>query len=298
MKTLSHTFLFMSLIAGLFAAPTMAKISIVSSTTDLASIARLIGGDLVDVQSICAGAADPHFVEVLPSYMIKVKKARIYLKVGLDLDRWADQIIDGSRNGKIVVVDCAQRIAPANVPTGKVDASMGDIHPQGNPHYWLAPENGIIIAEDITNALIRVDSDNAGAYKAGLQHFKQTLAEYEPVWKALAATLAGQPIVTYHDTWPYFANAFGIEIAGFVEPKPGVEPTPSHTATLVKMIKARDIHVIGIEPYFSRRTPDTISRETGARVVTLPPSVGGAPGANDYFSLFDVLLKTLRDSSR
>jgi ABC-type Zn uptake system ZnuABC Zn-binding protein ZnuA len=240
------------------------RVKIVASTTDLASIAKIVGGDLVDVTSIAKGKSDPHYVEVLPSYMIKVKRADVYLKVGLDLDRWAQKIIDGSRNDAVVVVDCSARIQPLNVPTQKVDASMGDVHPQGNPHYWLDPANGLIVAEMIVEALITVDG-----------------------------ALRGLEIVTYHDSWPYFSNAFGLEVVGFVQPKPGIEPTPSHTAEIVDLVKARGVRVIGIEPYFSRRAPETIARASQARVVGLPPSVGGAEGADDYFSLFDTLISTL-----
>jgi zinc/manganese transport system substrate-binding protein len=289
MKTLI-TVLFM-LAASATAAP--ARINVVTSTSDLASIATLIGGDLVDVTSLAAGNADPHFVEVLPSYMIKVKKARVYLRAGLDLDRWALPIIDGSRNASLLVVDCSRDIKPSNVPTGKVDASMGDIHPQGNPHYWLDPDNGVIIATRIAEALTSVDARNAATYQAGLERFKAEIERRKVLWQEKARPLANVEIITFHDTWPYFSRAFGVNVVGWVEPLPGIEPTPSHTAGLIEMIKARGIRVIGVEPYKSHRTPEAIARATGARIVDLPPSVGGAPGADDYYALFDVLLDRL-----
>jgi ABC-type Zn uptake system ZnuABC Zn-binding protein ZnuA len=269
------------------------RVKIVASTTDLASIAKIVGGDLVDVTSIAKGKSDPHYVEVLPSYMIKVKRADVYLKVGLDLDRWAQKIIDGSRNDAVVVVDCSARIQPLNVPTQKVDASMGDVHPQGNPHYWLDPANGLIVAEMIVEALITVDGDNSSHYESGLASFRSKLDAKRSEWGQTAVALRGLEIVTYHDSWPYFSNAFGLEVVGFVQPKPGIEPTPSHTAKIVDLVKARGVRVIGIEPYFSRRAPETIARASQARVVGLPPSVGGAEGADDYFSLFDTLISTL-----
>lgn len=275
-----------------------AKVAVVASTSDLASITTLIGGDLVDVTPLAAGGSDPHFVEVLPSYMIKVKKARLYLRAGLDLDRWALPIIDGSRNASLVIVDCSANIAPLNAPTGKVDASMGDVHPQGNPHYWLDPDNGVIIATDIEQALERIDAANAAAYRAGLERFKGEIERRKAAWREKAAPLAQVEIVTFHDTWPYFCRAFGLKVAGFVEPLPGIEPTPSHTASLIELIKARNIRMIGVEPYKSHRTPDAIARATGAKVVNLPPSVGGAPGADDYYALFDVLLERLREGAR
>jgi len=270
-----------------------ATVRVVASSTNLASITKFVGGDLVEVSSIARGTADPHFVEVLPSYMIKVKRAQLYLKVGLDLDRWADKIIDGSRNGKLLIVDCSQGIVPLNVPVGGVDASMGDIHPGGNPHYWLDPRNGEIMAATIRDALSRLDPEHAEEYRAGQERFVSLLRAKEREWALVTERLRGMEIVTYHDTWPYFSRAFGVSVAGFVEPKPGIEPTPSHTANLVELINARGIQVIGLEPYYSTRTPDSIANATGARVVVLPPSVNGADGADDYLTLFDVLLRTL-----
>jgi ABC-type Zn uptake system ZnuABC Zn-binding protein ZnuA len=274
------------------------KLNVVTSTTDLASITRLIGGDAVDVTSIARGTADPHFVEVLPSYMLRVQKAKLYLKLGLDIDRWAAPIIDGSRNGKLVVVDCSKHIQPLEVPTGKVDASMGDLHPRGNPHYWLDPDNGALIAKTIAEALSGVDPAHAAAYQAHLDSFNSELAARKARWAASARALDGLRIVTYHNTWPYFSRAFGVDVVEFVEPLPGIEPTPSHTAQVIDLMKGQNIRVIGVEPYFSRRTPDTIARATGAEIVDLPTSVGGAPGADDYFSLFDVLIERLSAAGR
>ena len=146
-----------------------AKVNVVTSTTDLASIAKMVGGDAVEVTSIARGTSDPHFVEVLPSYMVRVQKANVYFKLGMDIDRWAAPIIDGSRNGKLVVVDCSKNIVPLEVPTGKVDASMGDIHTRGNPHYWLDPDNGAVVAETIADALASVDPGNSSMYHANLE---------------------------------------------------------------------------------------------------------------------------------
>ena len=270
-----------------------AEIRIVASTSDIASIAEDIGGALIKVDYICKGRSNPHSVEVLPSYMIKVARAHLYLKVGLELDFWADPIIDGSRNGKLVIVDCSKGIKPLEVPTEKVDASMGDVHAQGNPHYWLDPNNGFQIATNILNGLIQVDPVNSQAYRAGYEQFKSTLAEKIEEWHKRAIPIQGKQIVTFHNSWPYFAGAFGMEVVGFVEPKPGIEPTPSHTAELIGFIKALNISIIGMEPYFSDRVPLSIATATGAKVVILPPSVGGVANIDNYFDLFDYLIETL-----
>jgi ABC-type Zn uptake system ZnuABC Zn-binding protein ZnuA len=291
-------FTFVFILAALAAGNAAAKVNVVTSTTDLASIAQAIGGDAVEVSSIARGSSDPHFVEVLPSYMVRVKKARVYLMVGMDLDRWAFPIIDGSRNGNLLVVDCSKDIPPLEVPTRKVDASMGDIHPRGNPHYWLDPDNGVVIASTIADALTQVDPENAGRYRSGLERFQVTVQDKKAQWAADATALRGLEIFTFHNSWPYFCRAFGIEVAGFVEPLPGIEPTPSHTAELIELAKAKGIRIVGVEPYFSKRTPETIARATGAKIVDLPPSVGGAPGADDYFALFDVLIGRLTAEAR
>jgi ABC-type Zn uptake system ZnuABC Zn-binding protein ZnuA len=270
-----------------------AKVRIVASSPDLASIAELVGGDKVEVTSISKGTMNPHYVEVLPSYMIKVKRADVYLRVGMDSDIWAQQIIDGSRNGKLLIVDCSRGIAPLNVPTRQVDASMGDIHPSGNPHYWLDPDNGLVIAQNINAALGQVDSENAEHYRKGLEDFGRRLEAPKAGWEEVAAAIAGMEIITYHDTWPYFSQAFGVTVAGWVEPLPGIEPTPSHTAQMVELVKSRDIEIIGVEPYFSLRTPESISRQTGAAVIVLPTSVGGVDEATDYFELFNAILTRL-----
>ena len=276
-----------------FTSAVFGKVAIVTSTSDLKSIAEMIGGDLVTVESLNKGASNPHSVETLPSYMLKVGKANLYCKIGLDLDSWAAPIIDGSRNGKLVVVDCSRNVPVLEKPTQKVDASMGDVHPLGNPHYWLDPNNGLVIADNILEGLISVDPANAEAYRKNRDAFAAKLNQKIAEWKSVAAKLQGTEIVTYHDSWPYFANAFGIKVDGFVEPRPGIEPTPSHTAEIIELVKKRQIKMICMEPYFSDRAPKTIARETGAKVVVLPPSVGGALEASDYFSLFDTILKIL-----
>lgn len=280
------------------AASGFAKIRVVASTSDLASIADLIGGDKVKVDAIVNGKSDPHFVELLPSYMVKVARADIYLKVGADLDYWADQIIDGSGNGKIRIVDCSQRVEMQEVPTVRVNASMGDIHVQGNPHYWLDPNNGLLVAQTITDALVQADAKNAAAYEAGLAAFSEKMEAKKVEWSRRAASLQGAEIVTYHNSWPYFCQAFGVQVVGFVEPKPGIEPTPAHTASLIDLVKERKIRVIGMEPYYSDRAPKTIARQTGATVVEMPTSVGGVDGASDYFSLFDTLIGVLEKAER
>jgi zinc/manganese transport system substrate-binding protein len=269
------------------AAAVSARLAIVASTTDLAAIARAVGGDEVQVGSLARGDGNPHNVEVLPSSMVEVARARIYLKVGLGLDPWAQPIIDGSRNPRLRVVDCSRGVAVMNVPQGKVDASMGDVHPEGNPHYWLDPANGLVVAATIRDALCEADPAHAAGYRSGCAAFETRMKEAMAAWRERARPLQGLPVVSFHDSWPYLARAFGFQVVGFVEPRPGIEPTPSHTAELVELIKNRRVPIIIREPYYSPRVPQRLASLTGARVVALAPSVGGAKAVEDYMALFE-----------
>ena len=282
-------------VSFLESAPPHAELTVVTSTSDLAAIAREVGGDLVSAESIAAGTQDPHFVELLPSYMIRVRKADVYVKVGMDLDYWAQAIIDGSRNAKLEIVDASSTVPieiRLEVPT-RVDASLGDVHKFGNPHYWLDPENGKRIARAIADGLERADPANAARYEAGYESFVKRLDGKIAAWKQAAAPLRGMKVVTYHRSWPYFTRAFGIEVVGYLEPKPGVKPSPTHVAEVIAQIRAQKVSALAYEPYFEKRTPEMIARETGIPLVVLPPSVGGVPEVQDYFGLFDYNLAAL-----
>ena len=249
-----------------------AKIKVAASITDLASIAASVGGDQVECFSISKSTADAHRVEVLPSYMVKVSKANVYLKGGLGLDQWADQIIDGSRNDKLAVVDCSANINVLEKPTGAVDASMGDVHPNGNPHYWLDPRNGGVIAHTIADALGKADPAHAAVYTSRADDFaKQCDAAFES-GKKVADAIPNRVIFTYHRSWPYFANAFGFEIAGQAEPVPGIPPTAKHLADLVGIAKSRKIGMLIQEPYFSSDAGKFLEREAGVHPVIVPLS--------------------------
>jgi len=269
-----------------------AKIKIAASNNDLASIAASVGGDEVETFSIARPTADAHRVEVLPSYMVKVSRAQVYLKVGLGLDQWADQIIDGSRNSSLTVVDCSAGVPVLEKPTGQVNASMGDVHPNGNPHYWLDPRNGGIAAQTIAEALAKVDPAHAGDYRARADAFAK---QAEATWTQDMAVANGLPvkaIITYHRSWSYFANAFGIEIAGEAEPIPGIPPTGRHLADLVDIVKARKIPVFLQEPYFSSDAGQFLAREGGLRVVVVSPSCDSA-AAGSYLAHFRAVMDAL-----
>jgi ABC-type Zn uptake system ZnuABC Zn-binding protein ZnuA len=270
----------------------LAKIKVAASITDLASIASSVGGDQVECFAIARATADAHRVEVLPSYMVKVSKANVYLKGGLGLDQWSDAIIDGSRNSKLTVVDCSAGVNVLEKPTGAVDASMGDVHPNGNPHYWLDPRNGGVIARTIAEALGRVDPAHAADYQARAEEFaKQCDAAYAADRK-IADAIPNRVVFTYHRSWPYFANAFGFDIAGQAEPVPGIPPTARHLADLVSIAKSKKIAVLIQEPYFSADAGKFLQREAGVQAVVVPLSCD-TEQSGSYLAHIDAVLKAL-----
>jgi zinc/manganese transport system substrate-binding protein len=278
------------------AASASAKLRIVSSTTDLGSIASTVGGDQVEVMAIARPNADPHRVEVLPSYMVRVSRADLYLKVGLGLDQWADPIIDGSHNSKLKIVDCSNGVEVLERPTGKVDASMGDVHPYGNSHYWLDPANGAIVARTIANALADLDPGRAADYAARAEEFgKATEAMTEKVSRT-AADLPSKSILTYHRSWSYMAHAFGLEVVDTVEPIPGIPPTGRHLQDLVNVIRQRKVRLLIQEPYFADDAGKFLNREIGIRVAVISAACDDV-SAGSYLAHFDTLAGILAQSS-
>jgi zinc/manganese transport system substrate-binding protein len=286
--------IFLSLCALLtFSQMAGAKIMVGASLPDLASIASSIGGSRVETFSVARSTSDPHSVEVLPSYMVRVSRADVYLKVGLGLDQWADQIVDGSRNARLQIVDCSRGISILEKPMGKVDASMGDIHPGGNPHYWLDPSNGIVIARNIAEALTAADPAGAADYKTNFERFKGQVELRLPDWKTAAAALPNRLFVSYHSSWAYFADAFSLEIAAKIEPVPGIPSTGSHLASLVQIIRERNIKLVIQEPYFADEGAKYLARETGVKVLTIAPSCSAA-SANSYLDHFQQIFDQLK----
>ena len=275
---------------------TLGKVKVVTSTSDLAAITREVGGNMVKVESIARGNQDPHYIEVLPSHMLKVMRADIYLKVGMELDLWADKIIGGSRNKDLVIVDCSENIKAQEVPAGKVDASMGDIHRFGNPHYWLDPLNGSVIAESIVRALSLKDPENTAKYEDNLRIFVEAITKFQESWAVKYADLKGVELIYYHNTWAYFNHRFGLQVLDFVEPKPGIMPTPNHVDHLVKLIQNKQLKVLAMEPYFSDKAPNYLVQKTDIKIVKLAPSVGALVGADTYLEMIQYNLDALQSA--
>ena len=270
-----------------------AEIKVVTTTTVIADIVKNIGGDKVSVEYLCRGDQDPHFLEVLPSYMLKLRKADVVMKIGLDLEKWLPQLIDGSRNDNLRLVDLSVNIPKKEVPTTKVDASQGDVHPYGNPHYWLDPENAKIMADEIYDALVDISSQDADYFKNNLDKFKASIDSKLKEWTAKLSGIKQKNIITFHKSWAYFTDRFSLNVVGNVEPKPGIPPTPSHDAELIQQIKKGNIKIILMENYYSDSAPNHIAEATGVKVVKVPNAVYGIEGIDSYIKLLDYIVNQI-----
>jgi len=300
----SLTLLFVALLVAPVCAQAQGKLNVVTTTEDLASLAREVGGDRIDVESIARGYQDPHFVEAKPSFILKLQRADLLVLVGRELEiGWLPPLIQQSRNKKIQqgaenYLDASLTAKILEIPTGEITRAMGDVHPLGNPHYWLDPENGRRIAKAILAKLTQLRPADRTSFEQREADFERRLTEAEKRWDAMMAPYKGLKAVTYHRSLPNLADRFGLNIIGYVEPRPGIPPTPSHTLDLINEMKRQNVKLVLIEPYFDLKTPNAIGRETGAKVLVMPPSVGGVKEVTDYFKLFDydinLLVTTLK----
>jgi len=286
-------------LASVLPAHSQGKLNVMTAVEDLAAIAREVGGDRVTVESIARGYQDPHFVEAKPSFILKLQKADLLIVVGRELEiGWLPPLILQSRNAKIQpgaagYLDASEHAKILELPQGQITRAMGDVHPLGNPHYWMDPENGKIIAQEIAAKLSELRPADKAYFNQRLTDFTTKLDAAEKRWVAMMAPYKGIKVVTYHRSFPNFADRFGLDIIGYVEPRPGIPPTPQHTLDLINEMKRQNVKVVLVEPYFDLKTPNAIGRETGAEVLVLPPSVGGVKEITDYISLFDYDLNLL-----
>ncbi len=294
------------LAAFLFASNLLAasKVKVVTTLPDLQYIAEAIGGDRVDVLSLAKGYQDPHFVDAKPSLVLKLKNADVFIQVGLDLEvGWVPPLLQAARNSKIYYggkgyVDASKGIHLLQIPTtsaAKLRAE-GDIHVFGNPHYWLDPDNGKIIAKNILDAFKAIQVESADYFEKNYQTFSAKIDSAVQVWETKIAPYDGTKIFAYHDSWVYFEKRFGLEIVGFLEPKPGIPPTPSHLVSVIRKMQKNNIGVIIISPYYDDKPAQSIAKRTGAQVVAIASSVGAYPQIKSYFDLFDYNINALVDA--
>ncbi len=279
-----------------------AKLRVVASIETLADLSRQVGGDRVDVTSLSRGVQDPHFVDAKPSLVLALNRADALVYVGLDLEiGWLPPLVQQARNARIQRgqpgnIDASTSIRPEDVPNVPSDQlrAMGDIHPLGNPHYWIPPKNARAIARLLAERFAALDADGGAAYRAGLARFEAQLASKEKQWESAAAPLRGTRIVTFHKSWSYVARWLGLEEVGYIEPKPGIPPTANHTAQLVEVMKKTGVRLVVVESFYPSTMARFVADNGRARLVSAPSNVGATPAIKTYFDLVDAVIAALK----
>jgi len=286
-------------VLALFAMPVHAKLNVVATTPDFAALASAIGGDRVTVSAIAKPTEDPHFVDARPSFIMKLAKADVLIEGGAELELgWLPPLTEGARNKNIAVgtpgrIRASDGITMLEIP-GTLDRSQGDIHAAGNPHFLVDPVNALIVAGHFASAFAGIDPAGADAYQANLRQFTERLNAKLTAWQAKLAPFQGRGVVSYHNTWPYFARRFGLKFELFLEPKPGVPPTPGHLVEVIQRMKAGGVNAILVEPFQSRQTAAKVAGETGATVVEVTQYPGGVKGTEaGYIEMIDQMVEGL-----
>jgi len=291
----------LSILSGLalIGSVAQAKLNVVATTGDLGSIAKEIGGDKIEITTLGKPTEDPHFVDAKPSFIVKLNHADVVVEGGAELEiGWLPALLDQARNGKIATgapghISCATGVPLIDVPA-TLDRSRGDIHAAGNPHYIVSPSNAKIVARNIADGLSAIDPKSADVYQANLKKFDDEIDAKLVEWHKTLAPFQGQSVVAYHDSWPYFAKEFGLKIDLFLEPKPGIPPSPAHLAEVIGKMKGENARVIIVDPYLNRKTADTVAAHTGAQVVEVTQFPGGIKGTEDgYIQMEDYLVNSL-----
>lgn len=267
------------------------KLRVVVTTPDLAAVARVVGGDAAEVTALARGGEDPHFVDAKPSFIVTLNKADVLIEGGAALEAgWLPPLLDAARNARIAVGAPGRVIASTGVTLldvpSQLDRALGDVHPYGNPHYMLDPVNAKTVARTIAHALCQADQARCASYEAGAGEFARRIDDKLAGWQSAMGPFRGTKVVSYHKNFDYFAERFGLQVVGNLEPKPGIPPSPTHVATLVPKMKADGVRLVLIETYRERDTPNFVAEKTGARVVSLSIMPGNRD-APDYVALID-----------
>jgi ABC-type Zn uptake system ZnuABC Zn-binding protein ZnuA len=278
------------------------RIQVITTTTDLRSLTEAVGGAAVDALNLVPANFDAEEYQPKPQDVLRLKNARLVVRVGLDYDLWFDRLLQASATADIqrggpAYVDASFGIAALEVRGVSIGPGDGHAHGSGNPHYWLDPKNAEFITANILAGLARIDPDSAKTYEANREAFLTRLAQKIGEWEERLAPLRSKPIIAYHNSWPYFARRFRLEFADFLEIKPGVPPTPSHLAGIIQTMRARDVRIVVREPHEPERDVGFVAKKTGASVVVLAATVGGLPAARDYFSLFEINVGALVEAA-
>ena len=278
-----------------------AKLRVVTSIETLASLAREVGGDRVEVQSLSHGYEDPHFVQAKPSLVVTLNRTDVLIYVGLELEvGWLPPLVQQSRNSKIQQgapgnIDCSSGIKVEDVPNVPADKlrALGDIHPLGNPHYWIPPQNALAIAQLLAQRFAQLDPSGADGFRSRAADFAKRVEAHNAEWLRRAAPLRGARIVSYHKSWSYFARWLGLEEVGYIEPKPGVPPSTQHTAMLIDLMRKEHVRFVLEESFYPRNLASLVADKGGAKLAVLPSDVGAEPKIRTYFDLVDANLDVL-----
>jgi zinc/manganese transport system substrate-binding protein len=279
------------------------KIRVVASLPDLKALTEAVGGDLVEVESLARGDQNPHDVEVRPSLMVKLRRADLLIRNGVEGDPWVEPLAQGSNNGRLIHggpghVDVSTGVPILGVPQGPVDRSRGDVHPEGNPHFTLDPANAAVVTANILEGLARAAPEHRAAFEARRREFLARLEAALARWRDTLAPFRGAKVVAYHDLWLYFCQRFGLALAGTVEDRPGIPPSPGHLAALIRQMKEQQVRVLISEPWADQKLIERVAREAGARTVRLAPAVGAVPEATSYLELFEYNVTALAAALR
>jgi zinc/manganese transport system substrate-binding protein len=290
-----------SLLSGVAAAAD--KVRVVATTTDLKSLTDAVGGDLVEVDALARANQNPHDLEVRPSLMVKVRRADVLVMNGLELDQWAEVVVQGANNPKVIPgapgrVDASQGVLVLEVPTTRVDRSMGDVHPVGNPHYTLDPGMASTITANILQGLSRVAPQHRASFERNRQAFLGRLDEAMARWTKTMAPFTGARVVVDHNMWPYFLTRFGLLQASSIEERPGIPPTPGHLTRLIAFMKEEHIKVILEAPWSDHKLAELVAQEAGAKIVPMASAVGAAKGTDNFLDMVDYNVKAVAQALR
>ena len=275
-----------------------AKLNVVATLPDFGSLASEIGGDKVNVTVLAKATEDPHFVDARPSFVVALRNADVLIDGGAELELgWLPPLLQNARNPKIDVgkpgrIQASEGVRLMNVPAN-VTRAAGDVHALGNPHFTVDPIIAKAIAQHIAQSFSALDPTNAAFYQANYKKFEATINAKLQEWGAAMVPFHGQHVVAYHDSWPYFAHRFGVAIDIFLEPKPGIPPSPSHLTEVIAQMKAQHIKAVIVEPFHDRRIAEKVATATGAKVVEFSQFPGGLSGTDSYVKLIDTLVSRL-----
>jgi len=302
LRTLLHaTVVVLAVVAMAAAAHAADKVRVVTTIPDLKSLTEAVGGDLVDVESLTRGTQNFHEAEVRPSMMLKLRRADLLIENGLELDAWVDVAVQGANNANIVRgapgrIEIARNVPILEVPSTRVDRSMGDVHPLGNPHFSLDPGLAPVITENILQGLVRVARQHRAAFEKNRQAFLAGIDSEMARWTKAMEPVKGAKIVVFHPDFIYFVTRFGLVQIGTVEDRPGIPPSPGHLVRLIEQMKQEKVKAVLVEPWNDKKLAERVAQEAGAKALVFASAVGAVKGADNYIAAIDYNIRMLAEA--